>query len=260
MLPALLAAGLVAAALAVVPSLPHAFEAPKDAVVCLVVGTGLSLAAVRPTAALPRALAAPLVGFLTSGVAASAAAGLWTHALVMDAVGALLFVLGVTALGVPAARAQLGRALVVIAGAEAALAAVQLALGPAALHLLGSAPRRAYAFGTLGVANWVGALAAMALPPALLAPSRRRLDTLLLALLAVGLVVSGSERPSPVRGARPAWARPDPADRLGYDPASRTRGGQSTRTPSGLPLTAGWRSPSGRTEDWRSRLRPGWAG
>src|SRR5919204_355075 len=73
-LPALVASGLIAATLAVVPGLPHAFETPKDAVACLVVGIGLTLAAAGPAVALPAAVAAPLVAFLASGLAAGAAA------------------------------------------------------------------------------------------------------------------------------------------------------------------------------------------
>jgi N-acetylmuramoyl-L-alanine amidase len=188
----LVGAGLVATTLAVAPGVPHSFETPKEAVVALTVGAGLVLAAFGPTVAPPRAVLAPLAAFVAIGVAASAVAGVWTHAVVLDGVGVLLFVLGITALASTAARAQVARLLVIIASVEAVLAAVQLALGPAALVILGSAPRRAYAFGTLGVPNWVGALCAMALPPVLLAPSRRRLDSILVALLVVGLVVSGS--------------------------------------------------------------------
>jgi len=189
---ALLGAGFVAAALAVVPGLPHSFETPKDAILCLTVGAGLTLAAFGPATTVPRTLAGPLVAFLASGVAASAAAGLWNHALVMDGVYALLLVLACGALAAPVARARLVRVFVAVAATEASLAALQLALGPLSLHLLGSAPRRAYAFGTLGVPNWVGALTAMALPAALLAPSPRRLDAVLAALLVVGLAVAGS--------------------------------------------------------------------
>jgi N-acetylmuramoyl-L-alanine amidase len=189
---ALLAAGLVATALAVVPSLPHAFEAPKDAILCLVVGAGLTLAAFGPATIVPRPLAGPLLGFLGAGVAASVAASWWSHALVMDGVYTLLFVLGCGALGATAARARLLRVLVVVAAMEVGLAGLQLVLGPLALNLLGSAPRRAYAFGTLGVPNWAGALSAMALPPVLLGPWPRRLEAVLAALLVVGLAVAGS--------------------------------------------------------------------
>ena len=192
LLAALLGAGLVAATLAVAPALPHAFETPKDAIVCLAVGAGSLLAAMSGGRAMPRAIAAPLLAFLASGVAASAANGRWTHALVLDGVGALLLFLGAAALAVPSARERVARLLVVAACIEATIAAVQLVLGPAAIQLFGSAPRRAYAFGTLGVPNWVGAFAAMALPPALLTPSRRRRDHFVVALLVVGLVVSGS--------------------------------------------------------------------
>ncbi|HLY36492.1 MAG TPA: O-antigen ligase family protein, partial [Candidatus Binatia bacterium] len=187
----LLAAGLVAATLVVVPGLPHAFGAPKDAVVCATVGASLILAALGPATILPRSLAAPLVAFLAADVAGSAATGSWSDALVMDCVYVLLFVVAYGALSSTAARARILRVLVAIAAMEAGLAALQLALGPLALNLLGRAPRRAYAFGTLGVANWIGALSAMALAPLLLRPSRR-LDAGLAVFPVVGLAVAGS--------------------------------------------------------------------
>jgi N-acetylmuramoyl-L-alanine amidase len=188
----LLGAGLVAASLVVVPGLPYPFETPKDAILCLTVGAGLALTVSGPAIRIPRTLVAPLLAFLSSGLAASAARDTWNHALVMDGIEILLFVLGLHALVTSDSRARLARLLVAIAATEGILAAVQIVLGPLSLTLLGAAPRRAYAFGTLGVPNWVGALAAMALAPALLAPPARRLDAVATALLVLALVVTGS--------------------------------------------------------------------
>jgi N-acetylmuramoyl-L-alanine amidase len=179
-----------------VPGLPHPFAAPKDAVTCLAVAVALAVLAVGPGLGRPpAALAAPLAAWICANVVSSAATGLWTHTLAMRMVDVALFLVALSALGAPAARRRLAAAVVIAATLDAALAVAQYVAGPAVMPLVGATSRRWYAFGTLGVPNWVGALSAMALAPALVGPARRR--ALAVPLLVTSLAVTGS---------RGAWA------------------------------------------------------
>src|SRR5262249_32787885 len=151
----------------VLPGLPHSFETPKEAILCLTVGIGIAVAVVGGVRRPPAGIAGPGLAFVGAGVAASAGHRAWRHPVTRGVGEVLLFALGLSAFGAPEARTAFVRAVVATAAAEAVLAAVGVLAGPAAVLLVGSAPRRLYALGTLGVPNWVGALDAMALAPAL---------------------------------------------------------------------------------------------